>query len=124
MRATINIYRNIDKSSIYNGTCTTRVFDLFVDSVEEVKLIAKSIITTSIDLRRTDENIKFKAAIEGEKFSMNDTTELCKFLSLNLTDKQKYYINCIDIIGESDRKKVDLTIYQMPIANTSTSTSN
>lgn len=123
MKVIIDIYRDTNTTSIYNGGYTIRKFDCSVDSVEEVKLISKSIIKTSIDLRRTDESGKFKVEIEGN-FSMNDTTELCKFLSFNLTDRQKYYINRIDIIGDVDRKKVDLSIYQKPIADTSTSTSN
>lgn len=113
MRATINVYRDIDKSSIYNGICTTRVFDVFVDSVEEIKLISESIIKTVITMKRCDENKKFRADIEG-KFSLEESKKIARHLSKILTDEEKLLIDHIDVCGDDEKQSVDLTIYQMP----------
>lgn len=113
MRATINVYRDIDKSSIYNGICTTRVFDLFVDSVEEIKLVSESIIKTVINMKRSDESKKFRADLEG-KFSLEESKEIAKYLSNILSDEEKLLIDHIDVIGADEKQSVDLTIYQMP----------
>ena len=114
MRATINVYRDISDSSIYNGISTTRVFDVFVDSVEEIKIISKSIIKTVITMKRCDENKNFRADIEG-KFSIEETKEIAKYFSSILRDEDKCLIDHINIIGiDGYTEKVDLTIYQMP----------
>lgn len=114
MKATIKVYRDVDKYSIYNVICTTRVFDLFVDSAEEIKLVSESIIKTVINMKRSDETKRLRADLEGG-FSEKETKEIAKYLSSGLTNEEKLLIDRISIIGiYGYTEKVDLTIYQMP----------
>ena len=114
MRATIKVYRDVDhSSSIYYAVCTTRVFDIFVDSVDEINLISESIIKTVVTMKRCDENRRFRADIEG-KFSLEESKKIARHLSKILTDEEKLLIDHIDVCGDDEKQSVDLTIYQMP----------